>query len=69
VDARGQFIIDGLTPGEYEVTVTPLLDYGADPLDPRITQALYSTKERVIVNSDAQRVTLVVNIGQKEGDR
>jgi Carboxypeptidase regulatory-like domain len=69
VDARGQFIIDGLTSGEYEVTVRPLYVYGADPLDPRITQAFLSTKERVIVNSDTQRVTFVVDLSRKEGNR
>jgi hypothetical protein len=69
VDARGQFLIEGLIPGEYEVTVGPALYSGADPVDPRVRLAFSSVKERVLLNSETQRVTFVVDLSRKEGNR
>jgi len=69
VDARGQFVIDGLAPGEYGVTVGPFQYFGSDPIDPRIARALSPAREKVTINSGAQRVTFVVDLSKKEEDR
>jgi protocatechuate 3,4-dioxygenase beta subunit len=69
LDARGQFVIEGLTPGEYEVTVWPVRYDGIDPIDLRIAKALSSAKERATVNSGDQRVTFMIDLGRKEEDR
>jgi len=69
VDARGQFVIDGLVSGEYEVTVGPSQYFGADPIDPRIARALSPAREKVTVNSGSQRVTFVVDLSKKEENR
>ncbi len=69
VDARGQFIIEGLTPGEYEVTVRPVQYPGADPIDPRVARAFSSAKQTVNINGESQRVTFAVDLGRKEENR
>ena len=69
VDSRGQFIIGELTEGKYEVTVGPSQISGADPIDPQISKAFSSARERVVVNSDTQRVMFVVDFSRKEGNR
>jgi hypothetical protein len=69
VDARGQFVVEGLIPGEYEVTVQPFQDSGAGPIDTQIMRALSSARERVTLNSGAQRVTIVVDLSKKGEDR
>jgi hypothetical protein len=69
VDARGQFVIEGLTPGEYDVTVWPVRYDGVDPIDPAIAKAISSAKERVTVNSGDQRVTFMIDLSKKEEGR
>ncbi|MGH9935806.1 MAG: hypothetical protein ACREAM_06135, partial [Blastocatellia bacterium] len=69
VDTRGQFVIESLAPGEYEVTIRPVMYSGADRIDQRIMKAFSSVKERVIVNSDNQRVTIAVDLSQKEENK
>jgi protocatechuate 3,4-dioxygenase beta subunit len=72
VDARGQFVIEGLTTGEYEVTVQPAWHSGADPVGPHIAhlaKAFSSARERVTINNGDQRVTFVVDLSQKENDK
>ncbi|MBO0857555.1 MAG: carboxypeptidase regulatory-like domain-containing protein [Chloracidobacterium sp.] len=69
VDPRGQFVIDGLTPGEYEVTVGHVPYWGADPIDPRIAKALLSARDKVTINNVDQRVTFVVDLGRKEEEK
>jgi protocatechuate 3,4-dioxygenase beta subunit len=69
VDARGQFVIEGLIPGEYEVTVGSIQYDGVDPIDPRIGKALSSIRERVTVTGGDQRVMVVVDLSSKEKER
>lgn len=69
VDARGQFVIEGLVPGEYEVGVWTMQYDGVDPIDPRIANAISSAKERVTISSGDQRVMLVVDLSKKGQDR
>jgi len=64
IDARGQFVIENLAPGEYEIAVRPLCQ------DPEIGQRFPSVKKRVFVDSDNQQpVTFVVDLSRKEEDK
>src|SRR5262245_22286701 len=63
-DARGQFVIENLAPGEYEIRVSPRCP------DPEISQRFPSVKKRVFVGGDNQQpVTFVVDLSRKEGDK
>jgi len=63
-DARGQFVIENLASGEYEITVS------ARCPDPEIGQRFPSVKKRVFVGGDNQQpVTFVVDLSRKEGDK
>jgi hypothetical protein len=65
VDARGQFMIENLPPGEYELQVSV---YSRTPGDKRVEQLqpIFSkVKERVVVSNGAEaRATLVVDLSQ-----
>src|SRR5262249_57832147 len=52
VDARGQFVFENMSPGEYEIRVYP--DYASNsvPLDEQILRTIYRVKERVVVAGD-----------------
>jgi protocatechuate 3,4-dioxygenase beta subunit len=64
IDARGQFAIENLAPGEYEIRINPHCP------DPQIRQRFSSVKKRVFVGSDNQQsVTLVVDLRRKEEDK
>jgi hypothetical protein len=64
IDARGQFVIENLASGEYEITVSPCCP------DPEIGQRFPSVKKRVFVGSDNQQpVTFVVDLSEKGGDK
>jgi protocatechuate 3,4-dioxygenase beta subunit len=63
-DDRGQFVIENLAPGEYEIGGYPRCQ------DPEIAQRFPSVKKRVFVGSDNQQpVTFVVDLSQKGGDK
>jgi hypothetical protein len=64
IDARGQFVIENLAPGEYEITVRTRCP------DPVINQRFPSVKKRVFVGGDNQQpFTFVVDLSRKEGDK
>jgi hypothetical protein len=74
VDARGQFVIENLVPGEYEIRVTPSYNPDGPQLSPEIMRRIYSVKERilervVLSGANQQPITLVIDLSQKEGDR
>jgi hypothetical protein len=70
VDARGQFLIENLAPGEYEVGVAPFFLGDGQPLSPEIRRLISSVKERVVLSGgNQQSVTLVIDLSRKEGDR
>jgi hypothetical protein len=69
IDARGQFVIENLPPGEYEMRVFPFV-LPDRPLSPEIRRLISSVKERVVLSGGSkQSVTLVVDLSRKEGDR
>ena len=64
MDARGQFVITNLAPGEYEVRVS------AGCPDPEIRQRFSSVRKRFFVGSDNQQpFTFVVDLSRKEEDK
>ncbi|HKQ72368.1 MAG TPA: carboxypeptidase-like regulatory domain-containing protein [Blastocatellia bacterium] len=69
LDARGQFVINGITPGEYEVWISPMWYEGANPVDQRVEKAFSSARQRVLINSVSQQLIFVVDLSRKEGDR
>ncbi|MGH9835777.1 MAG: hypothetical protein ACREBD_22535 [Blastocatellia bacterium] len=70
VDARGQFILENLAPGEYEVRISPMLNPNSDRPDGQVMRAFSMTKQKVILSGDNQApITLVVDMNQKEGNQ
>jgi protocatechuate 3,4-dioxygenase beta subunit len=70
IDARGQFVIENLPPGEYEIRAIPSFFPDGQPLSPEIRRLISSVKEMVILSGgNQQSVTLVVDLSRKEGDR
>jgi hypothetical protein len=64
IDDRGQFAIEKLAPGEYEIRVAPRC------VDPKINQRFSSVRKRVIVGGDNQQpFTFVVDLSRKEEDK
>lgn len=70
IDARGQFVIENLPPGEYEIRVVPYFYPDGQPLSPEIMRRISSVKERVVLSSaNQQPITLVIDLSQKENDK
>jgi hypothetical protein len=64
IDDRGQFAIENLAPGEYEIRVAP------GCADREINQRFSSVRKRVIVGGDNQQpFTFVVDLRRKEEDK
>ncbi|HEY7180971.1 MAG TPA: carboxypeptidase-like regulatory domain-containing protein [Blastocatellia bacterium] len=70
VDARGQFVIENLTPGEYEIRVMPSYNPDGLPVNQEIMRRIYSFKENVVLSgANQQPMTLVIDLSQKERER
>ncbi|HKQ74283.1 MAG TPA: hypothetical protein VJ810_11375, partial [Blastocatellia bacterium] len=70
VDAVGKFVIENLTPGEYEIRVSPFFSPNMEQLDPQLIRQLSAFKERVVVSGGNQQpLMLVIDLSRKEGDR
>ncbi|MEW6208142.1 MAG: carboxypeptidase-like regulatory domain-containing protein [Acidobacteriota bacterium] len=63
VDGRGRFLIEGLIPGEYELTLNVFSRTGGQP--PQIKPV----RKKVSVEGPETEVTLVVNLSNKETER
>ena len=62
IDAREQFVIENLAPGEYVIRVVPK---NSERLDPQIIRHLISLRERVVVaGGNQQPVTLVIDLSR-----
>jgi hypothetical protein len=65
IDARGQFVIENLAPGEYEIRVYPHC-----LVPEEIMQRFSSVRKRVFVGSDNQQsITVEVDLSRKEEDK
>jgi len=70
VDARGQFVLENLAPGEYEVRVNPVFSPNLGRQDPQMMRAFSRVKQNVTLSGDNQApMTLVVDASQKERDQ
>lgn len=71
VDARGQFTIENLVPGEYELSLFHYVSTpGEEQVDERLLKAISQVKQRVIVNTDSQlQITLVLDLSRREGNQ
>jgi hypothetical protein len=70
VDARGQFVVEGLTPGEYELKLSVFFRFGATPEKSRLAERLGKMAQPVTVgNSLETQVTFNVDLTQKGGEQ
>ncbi|MGH9936079.1 MAG: hypothetical protein ACREAM_07525, partial [Blastocatellia bacterium] len=70
VDARGQFLIEGAPPGEYEIGIFPRSTPYSEQLAPETRRLISSLKERVVVaGDDPQPVVLVIDLSLKEENK
>jgi hypothetical protein len=70
VDARGQFVIENLPPGDYEVGIRPYSYPDGQPLNPEIRRLISSVKERVVLGGgNSQPIVLTLDLSRKEKDR
>ncbi len=71
IDARGQFMIENLSPGEYELSLFHYISSpGEEQVDEHLLKAISQVKQRVIVTTDNQpQVTLVLDLSRREGNQ
>jgi hypothetical protein len=70
IDARGQFVIENLPPGEYDLGVVPLFYTDGQQLNPEIRRLISSVKERVVLSGgNSPPIVLTLDLNRKEGDR
>jgi hypothetical protein len=66
VDARGQFVLEQLMPGEYEVRVISLILQPGEPRDQQLLKLIAGAKQKVTLSNDSQpRITFVIDLAQK----
>ncbi|MGH9837346.1 MAG: hypothetical protein ACREEM_01005 [Blastocatellia bacterium] len=66
-DVRGRFVIEGLSPGEYELRVSPAFYSTASRPDANLLRAFQSVVQRVTLSgANPPPVTLTVDLSQKE---
>jgi hypothetical protein len=74
VDASGQFVIEGLTAGEYELRLSYSQRNNPAETNPQLRQTflqqLFQAKQTVSVSATgATKVTFTLDLSRKEGDR
>src|SRR5262249_10119984 len=71
IDTRGQFRIENLAPGEYEISLFHYISIpGEEQVDERLLKAISKVKQRVILGADNQpQVTLTLDLSRREGDQ
>jgi hypothetical protein len=65
VDARGQFLIENVIPGEYELR----LYINSEDIPPLIRAKVESFRQRVIAGAGETQATVVFDLGQREGNQ
>jgi hypothetical protein len=68
VVAGGRFVIEGLTPGEYELKLSVFFPYGSRPETVKLTERLSKQSQALTVGANQEtQVTFVVDLTPKEG--
>jgi protocatechuate 3,4-dioxygenase beta subunit len=68
VDAGGRFVIEGLTPGEYELKLSVFFPQGSTPETGKLTERISKQTQAVTVGGNQEtQVTFVVDLTPKEG--
>ena len=70
VDGRGQFAIEGLTAGEYELKLSVSFRLDSSPEKEKLAARMSKATQSVTVgNAQETRVTFIVDLAPKEGDQ
>jgi protocatechuate 3,4-dioxygenase beta subunit len=64
VDAQGAFILEHLSPGEYVLSIGPMGD-----LDPKLVQAIFSRRHRVVVTETPPPITITLDLGDLKNEK
>lgn len=68
VDARGQFVAENLSPGEYDVRLSFMGYPGMGRPDPALIRALSATTTKITIGRDnPPPITLTIDLSKKEG--
>ncbi|MGH9837052.1 MAG: MSCRAMM family protein [Blastocatellia bacterium] len=70
VDERGQFTIEGLMPGEYELKLTVYFRFGSSPEKSKLAERMAKLAQPVTVGGDQEtRVVFNIDLTPKEGEQ
>jgi protocatechuate 3,4-dioxygenase beta subunit len=70
VEAGGRFVIEGLTPGEYELKLSFYVPFGSSPETGKLTERLNKRAQAVTVGANQEtQVTFVIDLTPKEGEQ
>ncbi|HEV2669118.1 MAG TPA: carboxypeptidase regulatory-like domain-containing protein [Blastocatellia bacterium] len=70
VEAGGRFVIEGLTPGEYELKLSAFFPSGPTPETGKLTERLNKRAQAVTVSGNQEtQVTFVIDLTPKEGEQ
>jgi hypothetical protein len=70
VEAGGRFVIEGLTPGEYELKLSAYFPSGPTPETGKLTERLNKRAQAVTVSGNQEtQVTFVIDLTPKEGEQ
>lgn len=68
VDARGQFAIENLMPGEYELILRPMFRGDQDSPDPKVMKAIEQARQKIVLTAEnPSAVAIIVDLTPKEG--
>lgn len=65
VDTRGQFRLENLLPGEYELRLVSLIYQPGEPRDPQLSKLIASIRQKVTVGKEQPIITLVIDLSQR----
>jgi protocatechuate 3,4-dioxygenase beta subunit len=70
VEAGGRFVIEGLTPGEYELKLSAYFPFGSSLETSKLTERLNKRAQAVTVSGNQEtQVTFVIDLTPKEGEQ
>jgi protocatechuate 3,4-dioxygenase beta subunit len=70
VEAGGRFVIEGLTPGEYDLKLSVYFPSGSTPETGKLTERINKQSQAVTVGANQEtQVTFVIDLTPKEGEQ